>query len=126
MTCSICERFLMKSGPYPAWIELLFRSGIGLSCFDAYNARFHQRNARKYVQDLIESQKNGTAELRDVSLNELCSDDARRVERALAYLMVVGRGADIPAIASTGSHPDEIVKKAAKTCRFELSKRQEK
>ena len=116
----------MKRSPYPAWIELLFRSGIGLSCFDACNARFHQANARKNVQDLIESEADGTEELRDASLIELCSDDARRVERALAYLMVVGQKADIPAIAAMDGHPDEIVKKAAKTCGFELSKRQVK
>ena len=108
---------------YPAWIEWLFRSGIGLGCFDGEYALFRQRLARENIQSLIDAEPESLQLLRRSSLQELHSTDTHKIERALLYLMVVGRAADVAAVETLLRHPSEIVRKAAKTCRFELKKR---
>jgi hypothetical protein len=45
------------------------------------------------------------------------------VENALACLFVVGTSADIPAVEPLLQHPTEAVRKAARTCLFEMRRR---
>jgi hypothetical protein len=114
----------MQGNEYPTWIEWLFRSGVGLNCFNPPYALFRQANDREKVQSFIESEIEGSAQLRAASLKELGSEDPRRVERAIFYLMLVGLAADIPVVEALRNHPEETIRKGAKTCRFELAKRQ--
>lgn len=108
---------------YPTWIEWLFQSGIGLGNFDPPYALSRQRRDAERVLSMIESESDGCRQLRDACLNELGNHDAARVERAIFYLMMVGRPEDMAAIERRLSHPSETVKKAVKTCLFELRKR---
>lgn len=110
---------------YPAWIEWLFQSGIGLGNFDPPYALFRQGMDKEQVLSMVESEAEGTRQLRETCLNELRSEDPARVERSLFYLMLVGHPQDRPAVEKLLSHPSETIKKGAKTCRFELRKRAE-
>jgi hypothetical protein len=104
-------------------VQWLYQSGVGLNCFDPPYALFRQAKDRDEVNRIIESESGGAEQLRDASLNELLSHDTRRVERALFYLMLIGQAGDIPAVEALSGHPNDTVKKGAKTCRFELKKR---
>jgi hypothetical protein len=108
---------------YPAWIEQLFRSGVGLACFDGEYSVFRQALAKQNIQLLIDGELEGAQALRGASLVELRGIDAHKVERALIYLMVVGQAADVHAIETLLDHPNETIRKAAKTCCFELQSR---
>jgi hypothetical protein len=108
---------------YPAWIEWLFQSGIGLGNFDPPHALFRQRKDTETVLSMVESEADGARQLRAACLNELDNEDAARVERAIFYLMMVGRPEDIAAIEKRLKHSSATTKKAVKTCRFELRQR---
>jgi hypothetical protein len=45
------------------------------------------------------------------------------IDRALAVLFVVGNAADAAAVESVLSHRDERLRKAARTCLFEIRRR---
>lgn len=109
----------------PAWIEWLFNSGIGLGCLDSRYSPFRQDSAKQQIAEVLNSEKDGFQLLRIASLRELQSENESRVERALVYLMLVGRFEDIPAVDAVANHPCVTVRKGAKTCRFELSHRAE-
>jgi len=103
-----------------AWIDLLFKRGQGLSCFDTYNARFHQRLLREHLDSLMAVEPGGASALRQASLERLRSAAPMTVESALAFLMVVGESSDVSALEPLMTHPIERVRTAASACRFEL------
>jgi hypothetical protein len=107
---------------YPAWIEWLFQSGVGSGNFDPPYALSRQRNDRRQVTSMVESETDGARQLREASLTELRGDDPGRVERSLFYLMMVGQPADVPSVERLLGHPKETIKKAARTCLFELKR----
>lgn len=45
------------------------------------------------------------------------------VVRALGCLYMVGKGTDAPVVEPFLSHPQDFVRKAARTCLFEIRKR---
>lgn len=109
----------------PGWIEALFQSNIGAGCFETRYARFRQDLLRKTLEDHIPSEPGSTDELRRAALDELGGHDSARVERALAYLMVVGRARDANAVEPLRRSQDDLVRNGAKTCFFKLRRRSE-
>ena len=108
---------------YPTWVEWLFQSGIGLGNFDPPYALFRQARDKASVLSMARSEADGEGQLRNACVQELGSEDAQRVERALFYLMLVGHPADLSAVEILLDHRSETVRKGARTCRFELRRR---
>jgi hypothetical protein len=61
-------------------------------------------------------------ELRAVALDRLSEADPEIVAFSLVLLGAVGRPEDLPVVDSTAAHPSELVRKAARACRFQLER----
>jgi len=108
---------------YPVGIDRLFRSGLALGCFESRYAPFRQGVMKESVAEYIASVTDGAERLRTVCLQALNSEDLRIAERALAYLLVVGDASDADVVDPLVAHPNETIRKAARTCLFELRRR---
>lgn len=89
----------------------------------APTARRFQRWVQEEVEDRVARERGRAKKLRNACLAELGNDDWEIVVRALAYLMVVGSPADGAAVRPLLKHPNETVRKGAKTCLFALRRR---
>jgi hypothetical protein len=107
----------------PLWIELLFRAGLARGCFESRYAPYRQRTVKRYVEESIAAEPGRAAELREAALSELANPDWRVVERALAYLLVVGQAPDAAAIEPLCEHSEECLHKGAQACLFEIRQR---
>jgi hypothetical protein len=107
----------------PGWIEALFRSGIGLGNFGTPYFRTRQALTGRIVQGRIPAHPGAADELRRAAREELDSPDPARVERALAFLLVVGQAADAASVEPLNDHPEELLRKAARACAFALRRR---
>jgi hypothetical protein len=107
----------------PLWIELLFRSGLARGCFESRHAPYRQETVKRNVEETIAPELGRASELRAAALNELANPDWRIVERALAYLLVVGQASDAAAIEPLCEHAEECIHKGAQTCLFEVRRR---
>jgi hypothetical protein len=105
------------------WIELLFRSGLARGCFESRHAPYRQETVKRYVEEYVAAEPGRALELRAAALNELANPDWRIVERALAYLFVVGQASDATAIEPLREHPEECIHKGAQACLFEVRRR---
>jgi hypothetical protein len=108
----------------PLWLELLFRSGLARGCFESRFAPYRQDAVKRDVQERTSAEPGRVEELRAAALNELANADWRIVERALAYLLVVGQASDAAAIEFLTEHPEEYIRKGAQACLFEVRRRQ--
>jgi len=107
----------------PLWIDLLLRSGLPRGCFESRYALHRQEMVRNNVEECISQESGRTAALRKAALEELANSDWRVVERALAYLLVVGRAPDAVTISRLKEHPEECIRKGVKACLFEVRRR---
>jgi hypothetical protein len=107
----------------PLWIELLFRSGVARGCFESRYAPYRQETVKRYVEEYIGAEPGRASELRAAASNELVNPDWRIVERALAYLLLVGQASDAAAIEPLREHPVECIQKGARACLFEALRR---
>jgi hypothetical protein len=107
----------------PLWIELLFRSGLTRGCFESRYAPYRQRTVKRYVEESLATESGRASKLRAAALDELANPDWHIVERALAYLLVVGQPSDAAAIEPLCEHPEECIHKGAQACLFEVRRR---
>ena len=108
----------------PAWLETLFELSVHLDWVEGAYTSFRQRLWKEWVLSRIEGVVDGVEILRCASLEELTSEDPHRVSRALMCLIVVGHPSDVAEVEPLLDHPQEYIRKAAKTCRFELRQKE--
>ncbi len=101
----------------PGWIDLIFKRW---NAGHALSTSFLLNSTNQEIAELSDGQPNGREQLRQASLDELASDDSRSVALALVFLGVVGRVDELPRIEQFVQHPSELVRRAARCCRFEL------
>jgi hypothetical protein len=82
-----------------------------------------QEVLREWVWEV--AHRHGRDALRGAALARLAGADPRAVERALACLFVIGSLSDVSDIEPLLHHADPDVRKAARTCRFEIRHRRE-
>ena len=104
----------------PAWIELLFKRNNRHHCFAT---PFVLRLNVKQIERSLSLFPEERSQLRSIAIQRLGSDDIDHLVIALLALFVVGISEDINLIKPLTAHSDGYVKKAAKTCLFELKKR---
>ena len=107
----------------PGWIEALFRSRIGSGCCETQFIRSRQEVMKRIVGGRIPDDPGAADELRQAALDALSGDDGDRVEQALAFLLVVGRAEDAGFIEPMTRSSNDLIRKGAKACLFELRRR---
>jgi len=83
-----------------------------------------QRWVRKSVLEAVEQHENGAELLRAACLAHLHDGDPGVVVRALSCLFAIGTPSDLSAVESLLQHAEESVRKAARTCEFEIRHRE--
>jgi hypothetical protein len=106
----------------PIWIEHLLTLDL-YSCSEPGVAQFRQECLRERVWEAVDAYENGRNQLHDACVQHLADPDDDVVENALACLFVIGTSADMQAVEALFQHPSEIIRKAARTCRFEIRRR---
>lgn len=106
----------------PVWIDRLLKFGLH-SCAQPEYVRFRQDFLRKRVLEATDAHENGLAQLHDACLLHLGNLDDDVVTNALSCLFVIGTMVDVPAVEALVQHPSEAVRKAARTCLFEVRRR---
>ena len=104
----------------PAWIELLFKRQNRHHCFKT--PFLLQLNARQ-IEESLSLVPEERSHLRRIALQRLESNDIDHVVIALLALFVVGTSEDARTVEPLKAHTDDYVKKAARTCLFELNRR---
>ena len=112
----------MSQRELPAGIQLLLRRG-SFSCSEAEFVQFRQEHLRKRVTEVAEAHENGRELLREAAAMQLGSGDIDMIDHALAVMFVVGVASDAAVIQPLLSHPADRVQKAARTCLFEIRRR---
>ncbi len=103
----------------PGWIDRLLRHG-SYNCSETEYVKFRQELLRGQILDAANAHENGRALLHESSLQHLADPDDRVVRNALSCLFVIGDSADSQAVGAILQHPSEVVRKAARTCHFEI------
>jgi hypothetical protein len=98
-----------------------FLDRLTYSCSEPESVSFRQETVREWVSQVADA--HGWDELRMAAIARLSHDDPRLVERALTCLFVVGTALDVTVVEPCLSHSDESVRKAARTCLFEIQRR---
>ena len=106
----------------PFWIrDLLSRRWY--SCSEPAYVHFRQGLLREWVMEAVDGHENGREQLRQACCAYLQHSDAQVLEQSLACLFVIGLATDAYAVEPLLSHPDEAIRKAARTCMFEIRRR---
>jgi hypothetical protein len=106
----------------PSWIEDLLHSQP-YSCSEPAYVHLRQGLVRERISAYVATSDNGSEQLRTACRERLTDDDAALVERALTCLFVVGVAEDASAVEPLLTHAEEAVRKAARTCLFEIRRR---
>ena len=112
----------MPKNELPAGIERLL-TRVTYSCSELGHVHFRQDLLRKWAEEVADSHENGWELLRQGAVAQLSDEDAGMVDRALSILFVVGNAMDAGAVEPLLSHSNEQVRKAARTCLFEVRRR---
>jgi hypothetical protein len=112
----------MSQSELPTGIERLL-TRVPYSCSEPGYIHFRQDVLRKWVGDVADAHENGWDLLRQGAVARLRHEDPKMIDRALAVLFVVGAAADAAAVKPLLSHHDERLRKAARTCLFEIRRR---
>ncbi len=111
-------RHLPKCGDHPGWIQFLYkRDSADYSLRSAFLLKF----TNEILAEKVCSEPDGREQLRQAALAELGSEDPEVVALSLVYLGVVGRPEDLPTVQRFVDDPSELVRRAARTCAFELT-----
>lgn len=106
----------------PSWIEDLLRCQP-YSCSESAYVHLRQGWVRERITDHVEANGGDWEQLRDACLERLADADPDLVERALTCLFIVGIVDDASVVEPLLMHPEESVRKAARTCLFEIRRR---
>lgn len=79
---------------------------------------------REYIQDKVEAEPGFSSFLRVVALYYLENGESKLLRRCLTALAIVGVIEDIPSIERFKLHRNAEISKDAKTCIFEIKKRE--
>ena len=109
----------MRQREFAVWIEGLL-SRLPFSCSDPEYVHSRQEAIRNWITETTRAYENGEQELREAALNRLSGDDPELLVRALSCLFVVGTASDGSAVEPLTKHSNEAVRKAARTCLFEI------
>jgi len=107
---------------FPLWIEHLLY-GLWFSCSETGYVHIRQKMLRQDVLRAIDAHENGYDELQKACYICLKYENKIVVEKALACLFVIGSVVDVEFINPLLEHPEESVRKAARTCIFEIKNR---
>jgi hypothetical protein len=78
---------------------------------------------RRRVDEAVEARPGFNDRLRQASLYVLDGDDWKLVRQALQCLAITGKRDELPTINALANHPDSDVARDARTCAFEIAKR---
>jgi hypothetical protein len=106
----------------PTRIERLL-TRVTYSCSEPGYIHFRQDRLRQWVGEVADAHENGWELLRRGAVAQLAHEDAEMIDHALAILFVVGNENNAEAVERLLSHRDERVRKAARTCLFEIRRR---
>jgi hypothetical protein len=106
--------------PPPAWIEVLFkRHGAGHSLMTGFLLNLEQAQIAREAAAF----PNGAEDLRRISLQKLGSGREETVALALVFLSAVGRGEDASRVEGFVESGSDLIRRAARACRFQLKAR---
>ena len=112
----------MPKNELPSWIhEMLQRQPY--SCSEPGYVHLRQVWVRERVTAIVEAYEDGCEELRGACREHLHDEDATVVENALTCLFVVGLAEDADVVEPLLAHSDDSIRKAARTCLFEIRRR---
>ena len=106
---------------HPWILELL--THLWYSCSQPEFVHLRQKVLREQVIKFVDAHENGLEELRKACYICLQHENEGVVERGIACLFVIGSIKDINLIEPLLEHPEESVRKAARTCIFEIRHR---
>jgi hypothetical protein len=112
----------LDASQLPFWIEDLL-TRMWFSCNEPGHVHLRQGWACERVIQVVDAHENGRQQLRAACITYLQHEDARVVERALTCLLAIGLSSEANAVEPLLEHPEEAVRKAARTCLFELRRR---
>lgn len=104
----------------PGWIGLIFNRK---TAYHALHTAFLLDLNNEQIASEADGQPNGRADLRRESLAIVRGDAPGAVAMALVYLGIVGEPEDLSQVDGFLFHSDNLVRRAAKTCRFEIVQR---
>lgn len=110
----------VESDSVAGWIRLLYKRH---SASHALHSAFLLNLTRDQIAENARSRPGGCDELRAFALRELASQDLGRVAYSLVVLCAIGLAEDLAMIEPLLDHPSEVVRRAAKACRYELRRR---
>ena len=106
----------------PSWVEDLL-AHPGFACSQPSHVHFRQNLTRETIIKAINAFENGDQLLHGAACEYLLHDDVNDIICALTCLFVVGTAEDVTIVEPLIKHPSESVRKAAKTCLFEIKRR---
>ena len=113
---------VLNDSELPYWIRNIL-SHRWYSCSEPAYVHFRQGLLREWVMEAVDGHENGREQLRQACCAYMQHDDAQVIKQALACLFVVGLATDANAVEPLLSHSDEAIRKAARTCLFEIRRR---
>ena len=113
---------MMPQRILPTGIER-FLARVTYSCSEPEFVHSRQDVLRQWVTEVADAHADGWELLRQGAVAQLAKNDSESVDRALAVLFVVGAANDAGTVEKLLSHQDERVRKAARTCLFEIRRR---
>ena len=116
------HRSVWDDSEIPFWIQDIL-SKRWYSCSEPAYVHFRQDLLREWVIRAVDSYEDGREQLRQACRAYLQHEDTQVVLQSLACLFVIGLSADATAVEPLLSHPDESIRKAARTCLFEIRRR---
>jgi hypothetical protein len=116
------HRSVQDDSELPYWIRDIL-SQQWYSCSQPAYVHFRQDLLRERVLQAVDGYENGREQLRRACCVYLQHDDAQVLEQSLACLFVIGLATDANAVEPLLRRPDEAIRKAARTCLFEIRRR---
>ena len=106
----------------PVWIERFLMRG-SYSCSEPEYVQFRQDRLRKSVLEIADAHENGRKLLHDACVEHLGDSNEDVVRNALSCLFVLGTTTDVASVEPLLQHSTEDIRKAARTCLFEIKRR---
>ena len=113
----------MKTLEGVEWLDRLL-TNLFYSCSEPGYVQTRQGFLREHILEKTDAHPGGRKLLRSACLKHLNDDDATVVRNAVSCLFVVGEKNDTNAVEPLLNHSDPEVRKATKTCLFEIRKRE--
>lgn len=113
---------MCREGELPREVKRLLTIDY-FSCSEPAHVKLRQECLRGFVQRVAQTQIQGWEIIQRAAVAQLEHSNPKMIDRALSILYIVGEKENIPRVQQFLEHPHEQVRKAARTCLFELQKR---